>query len=68
MLQLVSKDPYRMRTLQMVELKMELQELLEKGSIQTSVFLWGASILFVKMKYETLRSCIDYKKTKQSYN
>ena len=57
----VSKTPYRMSTPEMLELKMQLQELLEKKYIRSSVSPWGASILFVKKKYGTLRLCIDYR-------
>ena len=58
---LVSKTPYRMSTPEMLELKMQLQELLEKKYIRPSVCLWGAPVLFVKKKHGTLRFCIDYR-------
>ena len=45
----------------MLELKMQLQELLEKQYIRPSVSLQGAPILFVKKKHGTLRLCIDYR-------
>ena len=45
----------------MIEMKMKLQELLEKKYIRPSVSPWGAPILFVKKKYGTLRLCIDYR-------
>ena len=57
----VSKTPYRMSTLEMLELKMQLQELLEKKYIRLSVSPWGAPVLFVKKKDCTLRLCIDYR-------
>ena len=57
----VSKTPYRMSTPEMLELKMQLQELLEKQYIRPSVSLWGALVLFVKKKYGTLKLCIDYR-------
>ena len=57
----VSKAPYRMSTPEMLELKMQLQELLENKYIQLSVSPWGASVLFVKKKDGTLRLCIDYR-------
>jgi hypothetical protein len=56
----VSKTPYR-STLELLELKMQLHELLEKGYIQRSVSPWGAPVLFVKKEDGTLRLCIDYK-------
>ena len=58
---LVSKAPYRMSTPEMLELKMQLQELLEKKYIRPSVSHWGAPVLFVKKKYGTLKLCIDYR-------
>ena len=57
----VSKTPYKMSTPEMLELKMQLQELLEKKYIRSSVSLWGAPTLFVNKKDGTLRLCIDYK-------
>ena len=50
-----------MSTQEMLELKMQLQELLEKKYIGPSVSPWGAPILFVRKKYGTLRLCIDYR-------
>ena len=57
----MSKTPYRMSTLEMLELNMQLQELLEKGYVIPSVSPWGAPVLFVKKKDGTLRLCIDYR-------
>ena len=51
----MSKTPYRMSTPEMLKLKMQLQELLEKKYIQPSVSPWGAPVLFVKKKDGTLR-------------
>ena len=45
----------------MTELKIQLQELLDKKDIRPSVSPWGAPVLFVKKKDGTLRLCIDYK-------
>ena len=45
----------------LVELKLELKEMLEKGYIRPSVSPWGALLLFVKKKYVTLKLCIDYR-------
>ena len=56
-----SKAPYRMTTTEMLELKMQLQELLEKKFIRSSVSPWGAPVLFVKKKDGTLRLCFDYR-------
>eukprot|EP00253_Pinus_taeda_P020204 PITA_20204 len=46
---------------ELTELKMQLQELLEKNYIHPSVSPWGALVLFVKKKDGTLRMCIDYR-------
>ncbi|WMV13478.1 hypothetical protein MTR67_006863 [Solanum verrucosum] len=46
---------------ELIELKSQLQELLEKGFIRPSVSPWEASVLFVKKKDGTLRICIDYR-------
>ena len=45
----------------MAELKKQLEELVEKGFIRPSSSPWGAPVLFVKKKDESLRLCIDYK-------
>ena len=49
-----SKEPYRMSTPKLVELKLKLKEMLDKGYIRPSVSPWGTPILFVKKKYGTL--------------
>ena len=45
----------------MLELRMQLQELLEKKYIKQSVSPWGAPVLFVKKKYGTLRLRIYFR-------
>jgi hypothetical protein len=57
----VCRTPYRMSTLKLVELKIKLKEMMEKGYIWPSVSPWGAPVLFVKKKDDTLRLCIDYR-------
>ena len=52
---------YRMAPVELKELKVQLQELLEKWFIRSSVSPWGAPVLFVKKKDGTLRLCIDYR-------
>ena len=56
-----SITPYRMAPVELNELKLQLQELLEKRFIRPSVSLWEAPVLFVKKKDGTLRLCIDYR-------
>jgi len=57
----VSKAPYRIAPTELKELKVQLDELLQKGFIRPSVSPWGAPVLFVKKKDGTLRLCIDYR-------
>ena len=57
----VSRTPYQMSTPELVELKLQLKEMMDKGYIRPSVSPWGAPILFVKKKDGTLRLCIDYR-------
>ena len=56
-----SITPYLMAPVELKELKLRLQELLEKWFIRPSVSPWGAPLLFVKKKDGTLRLCIDYR-------
>ncbi|KAL5559354.1 hypothetical protein UlMin_035565 [Ulmus minor] len=56
----MSKAPYRMAPSELKELKVQLQELMDKGFIRPSFSPWGAPVLFVKKKDGTLRLCIDY--------
>ena len=57
---LVSRSPYWMRPPELMDLKMQLQEFLDKGYIRPSVSPWGAPVLFVKKKDGTFRMCIEY--------
>ena len=57
----MSKVPYRMSIAELTELKIQLQELLEKGYIKPSVSPWGVPVLFVKKKDKTLILRIDYR-------
>ena len=50
----MSKAPYRMAPTELKELKSQLQELLDKRFIRPSVSPWGAPVLFVKKKDDTL--------------
>ena len=57
----ISKTLYRMNTIEMQGLKVQLQDILEKYLIKPSVSPWDALMLFVKKKDGTLRQCISYK-------
>jgi len=56
------KTSYRMCTPELVELKLHLKEMLDKGYIRPSVSSCGAPILFVKNRDGSLKLCIDYRK------
>jgi hypothetical protein len=60
----VSRTPYQMSTLELVELKLQLKEMMDKGYIRPNVSPWRAPVLFVKNKDGTLRLCIDYRQLK----
>nr|GEZ58544.1 reverse transcriptase domain-containing protein [Tanacetum cinerariifolium] len=55
------KSPYRLAPAKMQELSEQLQELQDKGFIQPRHSLWGAPMLFVKKKDDSMRMCIDYR-------
>ena len=57
----ISKTSYRMAPAELKELKIQLQDLLERGFIKESDSPWGAPVLFVKKKDGSLRLCIDYR-------
>ncbi|KAL4016769.1 hypothetical protein IC575_024426 [Cucumis melo] len=57
----ISRAPYRMAPTELKELKVQLQELLDKGFIRPSLSPWGAPVLFVKKKDGSMRLCIDYR-------
>lgn len=61
----ISKAPYRMAPAELKELKIQLQDLLDKGLIRPSVSPWGAPVLFVKKKDGSMRLCIDYRQLNQ---
>jgi hypothetical protein len=57
----ISKRPYRMPPNELTELKIQLQDLLDKGYICPSASPWGCPALFVKNKDNSLRLCVDYR-------
>ena len=57
----ISKAPYRMAPLELKELKVQMEELVNKGFVRSSTSPWGAPVLFVKKKNGSLRLCIDYR-------
>jgi hypothetical protein len=57
----ISKRPYCMPPNELAELKIQLQDLLDKGFIRPSASPWGCPALFVKKKDNSLRLCVDYR-------
>jgi hypothetical protein len=57
----ISKRPYRMPPNELAELKIQLQDLLDKGFIRPSASPWGCPAFFVKKKDNSLRLCVDYR-------
>ncbi|WJX12848.1 hypothetical protein P8452_03301 [Trifolium repens] len=58
----ISESAYRMAPAELVELKGQIEDLLEKGFIRPSVSPWGAPVLLVKKKDGKSRLCVDYRK------
>nr|KYP63965.1 Transposon Ty3-G Gag-Pol polyprotein [Cajanus cajan] len=58
---LVSVAPYRMASDELVELKRQIEDLLEKQMVRPNVSPWGAPILLVKKKDGGARLCVDYR-------
>jgi hypothetical protein len=57
----ISKRAYGVSRPELVELKKQIDELLEKGYIKPSTSPWAAPVLFVEKKDGTKRMCIDYR-------
>ena len=57
----IYKKYYRMPSSELVELKKQLDELLQKGYIRPSSSPWGSPAIFVGKKDGSLRMCIDYR-------
>ena len=65
----ISMAPHKMASVELQELKVQIQELLGKGFIRPSTSPWGALVLFAKKKDKTLRLCIEYvQAVEQGYN
>ena len=52
---------YRMSLIELVELKKQLAQLLDKQFMRPSVSLWGAPVLLVKNRDGTMRLYLDYR-------
>ena len=57
----ISITQHRMAPVELQELRVQLQELLDKGFIRPSTSPWGASVLIAKKRGKTLQLCIDYR-------
>ena len=57
----ISMTPHRMVPIELQELKVQIQDLLDRDFIRPSTSPWGARVLFAKKKDKTLRLCIDYR-------
>ena len=57
----ISRAPYRMAPVEPGELKKQLEELIEKGFVRPNISPWGAPVLFVKKKDDSMRLCVDYR-------
>jgi hypothetical protein len=57
----ISETTYRIPPKELAELKIQLQELLDKGFIHPTSSPWGCPTLFVKKNDESLRLCVDYR-------
>jgi hypothetical protein len=57
----ISRHPYKMTPKELVELKVQLIELLDKGYIHPSSSRWGCPALFVKQKDQSLKLCVHYR-------
>jgi hypothetical protein len=57
----IAKAPYKMSHVELADLKIQLQDLLDKGFIHPSSSPWGCPALFVPKKDKQLRLCVDYR-------
>ena len=57
-----STPPFRMSSVELTELKKQIDNLLAHGFIKPSLSEYGAPVLFVRKKTGELRMCIDYRR------
>jgi hypothetical protein len=57
----IFRRPYKMTPKELAKLKVQLNELLDKGCIHLSSSPGGCPTLFVKKKDQSLRLCVDYR-------
>jgi hypothetical protein len=54
----MARNPYRMSTPELQELKVQLKELLDLGLIRPSVSPWSAPVNFIRKKDGSWRLCL----------
>jgi hypothetical protein len=57
----ITKAPYKMSLVELVDLKIQLQNLLDKGFIHPSSSPWGCPALFIPKKDKELHLCVEYR-------
>ena len=57
----ISRAPYRMAPVELKELKVQIEEMVNKGFVRPRTSPWGALVLFVNKKDGSMRLCIDYR-------
>jgi hypothetical protein len=57
----IARALYKMLPLEFIVLKVQLQDLVDKGFIHPSSSPWGCPTLFVSKKDKDLRLCVDYR-------
>jgi hypothetical protein len=56
----IAKAPYKMPHVELADLKIQLQDLLDKGFIRPSSSSWGCPALFIPKKDKEFCLCVDY--------
>jgi hypothetical protein len=56
----IERTPYRMSTLELYDLKMQLKEFLDLGLIRRSVSPWGVLVIFIRKKDGSWRLYIEF--------
>jgi hypothetical protein len=57
----IAKAPYKMLLIELADLKIQLQDLLDKGFIHPNSSPWSCPALFVPKKDKERRLCVDYR-------
>jgi hypothetical protein len=57
----ISRRSYKMTPKELAKLKVQLNQLLDKGYIRPSSSPWGCPALYIKKKDQSLRLCVDYR-------